>query len=182
MPLAWAERLTNSIRQTASAMARRSFWPRVRRRRRRSSQRQGKHPARLAVQDQKGAAAVLQVGRVDDDGEDQVEGIANIHRRCVGRTQIDAGVTVETGETGEKDRKGAPKLEAKYSLHKFRHFYASWLINRKEDGGLGLPPKMVQERLGHSSINITMDLYGHLFPVDLNHHAELAAAEAALFA
>ncbi len=119
---------------------------------------------------------------MDDDGEDQVEGIANIHRRCVGRTQIDAGVTVETGETGEKDRKGAPKLKAKYSLHKFRHFYASWLINRKEDGGLGLPPKMVQERLGHSSINITMDLYGHLFPVDLNHHAELAAAEAALFA
>jgi integrase len=55
--------------------------------------------------------------------------------------------------------------KAKYSgLHSLRHFYASWLINRKEDGGLGLPPKMVQERLGHSSIVMTMDTYGHLFP------------------
>lgn len=55
--------------------------------------------------------------------------------------------------------------EAKYTgLHSLRHFYASWLINRKEDGGLGLPVKMVQERLGHSSIIMTMDVYGHLFP------------------
>ena len=41
---------------------------------------------------------------------------------------------------------------------------ASWLINRKEDGGLGLPAKVVQERMGHSSIGVTMDTYGHLFP------------------
>lgn len=54
---------------------------------------------------------------------------------------------------------------AKYTgLHALRHFYASWLINRKEDGGIGLPVKMVQERLGHSSIIMTMDVYGHLFP------------------
>ena len=49
-------------------------------------------------------------------------------------------------------------------MHGLRHFYASWLINRLEDGGQGLPPKVVQERLGHSSINITFDTYGHLFP------------------
>ncbi len=36
---------------------------------------EGKEPARLAVQDQKGTIAVLQVGRVDDDGEDQTEGV-----------------------------------------------------------------------------------------------------------
>jgi integrase len=55
--------------------------------------------------------------------------------------------------------------KAKYSgLHSLRHFYASWLINRKEDGGLGLPPKIIQERLGHSSTVMTMDTYGHLFP------------------
>lgn len=58
-----------------------------------------------------------------------------------------------------------PEGNAKYSgLHALRHFYASWLINRKEDGGLGLPPKVVQERLGHSSITMTFDVYGHLFP------------------
>ncbi len=31
--------------------------------------------ADMAVQDQEGAVAVLQVGRVDDDGEDQAEGV-----------------------------------------------------------------------------------------------------------
>jgi integrase len=36
-------------------------------------------------------------------------------------------------------------------LHALRHFYASWLINRKTDGGLELPAKTVQTRLGHST-------------------------------
>jgi len=40
----------------------------------------------------------------------------------------------------------------------------SWLNNRPQDGGLGLPLKMVQERMGHSSITMTADTYGHLFP------------------
>jgi hypothetical protein len=62
-----------------------------------------------------------------------------------------------------KDR--GPVLKAKYTgLHALRHFYASWCINRKKDGGLELPPKMVQERLGHANIATTMDTYGHLFP------------------
>jgi integrase len=29
---------------------------------------------------------------------------------------------------------------------------------------LGAHPKAIQERLGHSSITVTMDVYGHLFP------------------
>ena len=57
--------------------------------------------------------------------------------------------------------------KAKYTgMHALRHFYASWCINRTEDGGLGLPPKNVQERLGHASITITLDRYGHLFKGD----------------
>ena len=36
---------------------------------------EGKQPAGVAIQDQKGAVAVLYVGRVDDDGEDQAEGV-----------------------------------------------------------------------------------------------------------
>lgn len=40
-------------------------------------------------------------------------------------------------------------------------FYASWCINRREDGGLSLPPKMVQERLGHS--HPAMDTFGICF-------------------
>ena len=71
---------------------------------------------------------------------------------------------------------------AKYTgLHAFRHFYASWCINRRADGGLELPGKVVQERLGHSSIMLTMDVYGHLFPRG-DDSAELAAAEGSLFA
>ena len=73
-------------------------------------------------------------------------------------------------------------LQGKYSgLHAFRHFYASWCINRQADGGLGLPAKLVQERLGHSSIVMTMDIYGHLFP-RTDDGAELATAEKLLLA
>lgn len=49
-------------------------------------------------------------------------------------------------------------------LHALRHFYASWLINPKEAGGLGLDMKTVQARMGHSSIVVTADVYSHLFP------------------
>jgi len=69
---------------------------------------------------------------------------------------------------------------AKYpGLHALRHFYASWCINRKVDGGLELPAKVVEARLGHSSIVMTLDTYGHLFPRG-DDGAELAAAERAL--
>jgi integrase len=74
------------------------------------------------------------------------------------------------------DKDGKPK----YGVHALRHFYASWCINRRADGGLELPAKLVQARLGHASIVMTLDTYGHLFPSGDN-GAELAAAESALF-
>jgi integrase len=93
------------------------------------------------------------------DGEPRSH--TNIVNKGLIPAMVRAGVTVAAG----KDEEGQPILKAKYTgLHALRHFYASWLINRKEDGGLGLPAKMVQERMGHSSIVITMDTYGHLFP------------------
>ena len=48
--------------------------------------------------------------------------------------------------------------EIKYNLHALRHFYASAVIE------LGFAPKKVQAMMGHSSITMTFDLYGHLFP------------------
>jgi integrase len=54
-------------------------------------------------------------------------------------------------------------------------------MNRRKNGGLGVPPKVVQGRLGHSSIVMTMDVYGHLFP-KCDDAEELAAAEMALLA
>jgi integrase len=79
------------------------------------------------------------------------------------------------------DPDGNPVREVKYTgLHALRHFFASWCINRWADGGLELPAKIVQERLGHSSIALTMDTYGHLFPRN-DDEQELAAAERSLF-
>jgi integrase len=46
------------------------------------------------------------------------------------------------------------------------------------DGGLELPLKLVQARLGHASIQMTADRYGHLFPRG-DDGAEMAAAEKA---
>jgi hypothetical protein len=46
------------------------------------------------------------------------------------------------------------------------------------DGGRGVPPKVVQERLGHSSVMMTLEVYGHLFPRG-DEAEELYAAERA---
>ena len=73
------------------------------------------------------------------------------------------------------------KCKPKYTgLHALRHFFASWCINPLDRGGQGLPPKVVQQLLGHSSIVMTMDTYGHLFAAGEDAHKRLAAAERAL--
>lgn len=66
-------------------------------------------------------------------------------------------------------------------LHALRHWFASWCINSKADGGLELSPKAVQTRMGHSSIQVTFDTYGHLFPAADEAQA-LADAEGRLLA
>jgi integrase len=68
-----------------------------------------------------------------------------------------------------RDDDGALKYTG---LHALRHFYASWCINPRERGGLGLSPKEVQEHMGHAKITITMDIYGHLFPRDTEQTAK----------
>jgi integrase len=92
---------------------------------------------------------------------------ANILHRGFEPAQIAAKVV---------DDEGKPK----YALHSLRHFYASWCINRGKDGGLELPLTMVQERMGHSSITITANRYGHLFP-SADDGAELKEAEKKLW-
>jgi hypothetical protein len=44
--------------------------------------------------------------------------------------------------------------------HQLRHFYASVLIRAGES------VKVVQERLGHTSAEMTLDIYSHLWPED----------------
>jgi integrase len=100
------------------------------------------------------------------NGAGRIESHGNIVQRGLWPTQIAAGVTAADGK-------------AKYTgLHSLRHFYASWCINRRVDGGLELPLKVVQARLGHASVQMTADRYGHLFPRG-DDGAELAAAEKA---
>jgi integrase len=43
-------------------------------------------------------------------------------------------------------------------FHDLRHTHASFLIANGEH------PKAIQMRLGHSSISVTLDRYGHLMP------------------
>lgn len=123
--------------------------------------------------------ATGRVHYVFPNGEGNIEAHANIVTRGLIPTLIEAGVTApkldDEGKPIYED--GEPVLTAKYTgLHSLRHFFASWCINRKVDGGLELPLKVVSERLGHSNIAITADLYGHLFP-RADDSAELAAAE-----
>jgi integrase len=74
---------------------------------------------------------------------------------------------------GLVNNEGEPKYPG---IHALRHFFASLCINRRRDGGLELPIKTVQQRLGHSTIVMTADTYGHLFPRG-DDSEELAAAE-----
>ena len=46
----------------------------------------------------------------------------------------------------------------RFTFHALRHAAASLFIEQ------GWSPKRVQTVMGHASINMTMDLYGHLFP------------------
>jgi len=108
-----------------------------------------------------------ELGLVFPNGIGRIESDANIVNRGFIPAQIAAGVTTP------------PDGNAKYTgLHSLRHFYASWCINRRVDGGLELPLKVVQARLGHASVQMTADRYGHLFPRG-DDGTELAAAERA---
>jgi integrase len=49
-------------------------------------------------------------------------------------------------------------LTGRLRLHQARHSYASYLI------AAGANPKAISTFMGHASINVTFDLYGHLMP------------------
>jgi integrase len=86
------------------------------------------------------------------NGNGKVEALNNITTRGWSRAQILAGVV---------NREGGSKYSG---FHALRHFFASWCINRKSEGGLEVPPKVAQTWLGHSTVGMTLDVYGHLFP------------------
>lgn len=58
----------------------------------------------------------------------------------------------------EEDPAQHPPAPERFNWHALRHFAVSLWIEA------GLSPKTVQTYAGHSSLQITMDRYGHLFP------------------
>lgn len=101
------------------------------------------------------------LGLVFPNGKGRVESHANIANRGFYALQRAAGIV---------DADGRPK----YGLHALRHFCASWLIEQ------GFSAKRLQGLLGHASIVMTFDRYGHLFPSLEDDHAKFAAGELAL--
>lgn len=75
--------------------------------------------------------------------------------------QVKAGVVGQDGK-------------AKYTWHSLRHFAASQFI------ALGWNPKRVQTVMGHSSIQMTYDVYGHLFATDNEDQADMDVLQAQL--
>lgn len=69
----------------------------------------------------------------------------------------EAGEFLRRGSFGRIWRKAvAESVGAPCRVHDMRHTHASWLV------AAGEHPKSIQTRLGHSSIQVTIDRYGHL--------------------
>jgi len=96
----------------------------------------------------------------------------NIINRIWNPLQIAAGLYTVDDE--RKDGEGNPVKVAKYNFHVLRHAAASLFIEQK------LSPKRVQTLMGHSSITVTFDTYGHLFEDADADQAAVAEIEARL--
>jgi len=103
------------------------------------------------------------LGLVFPNGNGRVESHANIADRGFAPLQRALGLV---------DEQGRPR----YGLPSLRHFFASWAIEQ------GFTPKRLQVLPGHSSIQMTFDVYGHLFADMEDSHAKFAAGEAAILA
>jgi len=79
------------------------------------------------------------------NGKGKVQAHMTILRQGLGPIEKEAGLS-------------ADRVRPKYGLYAFRHAAASLFIEQ------GFSPKRVQAIMGHSSITMTFDLYGHLFP------------------
>lgn len=73
---------------------------------------------------------------------------------------VDPYIDPETGKQPIDPKTGKAKVEVQFTPHQLRHAFASLHIER------GIKPKHLQVMMGHSSINMTMDTYGHLWKDD----------------
>ena len=97
-------------------------------------------------------------------GSGNVELLSNIMQRGFDPIQVEAGVSeikpvLDDADKPVLDDAGAPKkvTVGKYGMHALRHACASlWIEN-------GMNPKRIQKLMGHASIQMTYDVYGHWF-------------------
>ena len=57
-------------------------------------------------------------------------------------------------------------VSTRFRIHDLRHTAASLMVQA------GYPPEMLQEMMRHASITTTLDLYGHLYPGDMDRYAD----------
>ena len=97
------------------------------------------------------------------NGRGKVENHANIYKRGFLPLQTASGIVDEHGKS-------------KYGLHALRHVAASLFIEQ------GFLPKRVQAIMGHNSIQMTYDTYGHLFPSPDDDQAAMEQLQARVLA
>lgn len=68
------------------------------------------------------------------------------------------GSVMTPGAFDEAFRRLRKKIGVGVSLHGLRHTQATQLM------AAGIPVKVISERLGHSTISVTMDIYSHVLP------------------
>ncbi len=92
--------------------------------------------------------------------------------------QLRSGLTQPHLKDGKPavDKRGQPVLEGIFGLHDFRHACASLWIEQR------VQPKRVQTWMGHHSIQVTFDTYGHLFAAVDDDAAALDAVVAGIMA
>jgi integrase len=114
------------------------------------------------------------LGLVFPNGVGNVESHQNITHRFWEPFQIANGMG---NDSGKRDKAGNSIMEAKYGIHALRHAAASLFIAH-----LGWTPKRLQTVMGHSSIQMTFDLYGHLFEDREGDREAMKRLEAAIVA
>lgn len=89
-------------------------------------------------------APASEIGLVFPNAVGKVQNYSNIYNRVFKPMLVKEGIVKENGE-------------ARFGIHALRHAAASLFIEQ------GWNPKKIQTLLGHASITMTMDVYGHLF-------------------
>ena len=108
--------------------------------------------------------AAGELGLVLPNNAGRVDSLPNIQRRVWRPLQIKCGLLDAAGEP-------------RYRFHSLRHAAASLFIAH-----LGWTPKRVQEVMGHASITMTFDRYGHMFSDPEGDKEAMKKLEAAIVA